>query len=327
MAAVKTEAAGDLPKQVIFGYGRGAQRALSQPVTGTGRLAELEIWTRKWKQFECGMTTCRAGGRTFVVGMGQGERPFGDCRYGWFIQELFPNGLVGEVTQTGGIDRFYSTLCSYVANERTYVFCHGAEGNHWFIREVRENGTFGPETHNGSFGDYYPVVCAVKAGPDDYVFGTCGSGFWFLRQLRADGTLGREAHTGTSSRDDRLTTVCSAVMGGRTFLMGQAANREFFVWEITSDGRRSTTPVYHSGKWRPYATFSAFEAPCGAYLIGQGEDKWFVAPIAADGSIGGETDFGKWADVYSYVAGLSASCRVEPPGPRDDGSQGRDGAP
>ncbi|HEV7372716.1 hypothetical protein [Arenibaculum sp.] len=325
MTAVKTEAADDLPKQVI--YGRDAQRALGRPAAATGRPAEPEIRTPEWKRFEHGMTTCRAGGRTFVVGMGRGERPFGSCRYGWFIQELLPDGSVGEVTQTGGIDRLYSTLCSYVANGRTYVFCHAADGNHWFIRELRENGTFGPQTHSGSFGSHYPVACAVKAGPGDYVFGTCGSGFWFLRHLHADGTLGREAHTGTSSRDDRLATVCSAVVGGRTFLMGQAANREFFVWEITSDGRRSARPVYHGGKWRPYAAFSAFETPCGAYLIGQGEEKWFVAPIAADGSIGGETDFGDWAGVYGYLAGLSASCRVEPPGPRGDGSRGREGPP
>jgi hypothetical protein len=184
MAAMTSRA--ETAGRVLFGYSRDARRAFSRPVADDGRLADYEIWNQEWRPFDHAVTACAVGGRVFVVGMGRDGRPSGGRRYGWFVRELLPDGTMGEVTQTGDIDRHYGTLCAYVAGGRTYVFCHAARGGRWFIREMRADGTFGPETHGGGFGRCCSIVCTIRAGTADYLFGAGEDDFWFIQRLNAD---------------------------------------------------------------------------------------------------------------------------------------------
>ncbi|KAL9647347.1 hypothetical protein ABK040_011712 [Willaertia magna] len=122
--------------------------------------------TGKWKFYDKALSYS-VFGKTFMFGIRNSDNR-------WFIQELLPEGKMGDYETDSGMWNFNcGVFNTYSINGRAYMFGQTTQGRcYWW--EMTYNGTM-KYISEQDWNDYYPSVCSFKWNDKLYQFACKGS--------------------------------------------------------------------------------------------------------------------------------------------------------
>ncbi|CAM3326405.1 hypothetical protein HZS38_06550 [Xenorhabdus nematophila] len=227
-------------------------------------------------------------------------------RYGRFIRELHPGGIVSWTTDETDIN--YGPSLSirpvlYTVGKRVFIRAQMIDHHKlWYIQEVLPGGTFGSIINQGYYNIEYsaqfPYLIDGKTFIFNQTFDEKKGNFYIVQEMMPDGNHGEITDEGTWN--SFYPFQFAYTVGKRTFYYGQTRdNNYWFIQELLPDGRIGSTT--ESGNWHSfYEVLFPFIFKGRTFYYGQTRDNnyWFIQELLADGKLASSYQSGYFEHFY-----------------------------
>jgi len=220
----------------------------------------------------------------------------------------------------------YQLLCGWqhmagvqVGNKQFVIGHNGSStfgDKYWEIYEVHSNGLLGEQTdfgdsHSGAWQRNYETFFGFHVGTRGFVFGqdSYGDKRWFVQEVTANGVLA-SGESDSGNWNNYYASATPFYIGSKTYIFFQTDNDEkyWFISSVSPDGK--LTDVC-DGYWANFwDAVTAVESGGTTYLIGHRRVKdnsylgeYFIQVINNNGTMGVETDRGRWKYHYHILSG------------------------
>lgn len=236
------------------------------------------------------------GGRTFFYAHNQEDLNK------WVIQELLPNGKMGEWTDNGEWPGEYSFSVAFpfLIGGRQFFYVQSlTKDPYWFIRELLPGGKMGAETDSGKFGDPYEIGTPFTVGDRQFFYGKSVRGYFFIQELLPGGKMGSETANGDIKSGFEGTFAFA--IDGRTFFYACNFNGGYWtIRELLAGGTFGAETA--SGHWGiDYDVVFPYSISGRAFLYAHStndDTPWFIQELLPGGQLGAATDSGTWRNPY-----------------------------
>jgi V8-like Glu-specific endopeptidase len=169
----------------------------------------------------------------------------------WALQELLPQGKMGQETDNGHRGNYYPVSFPFEVGGKTFHYGHREDG-YWYIQELLPQGKMGQETDNGHRGNYYPVSFPFEIGGKTFHYGHRKDGYWYIQELLPQGKMGQE--TGNGYWRHYYPVSFPFEIGGKTFHYGHRKDGYWYIQELLPQGKMGD--LITEGHWESYYPIS-----------------------------------------------------------------------
>lgn len=134
-----------------------------------------------WNEFYFVQFPFFVDGRTFFYGQ---SLTLADG-FNWFIQELLPNGKMGQETDQGTWRQCYAAQFSFYLNGEPFFYGQDIVWKNWFVQKLLPNGKMGVETDCGSWYKGYLTQFPFSINERQFFYGQSENYYynWFIQEI------------------------------------------------------------------------------------------------------------------------------------------------
>jgi hypothetical protein len=228
-----------------------------------------------------------------------------------YFQTRYLNKALGsEDINSGSYLGSWDRMTGVQVGIRQFIVGHSGL-NDYFIRPVQGDGKMGWETEHGSWNNSYATFFGFHVGDRGFVFGQNSyTNYWFIQEVTSQGKWANE--TDNDKWNNYYNYATPIYINGKTYIFFQTEDSDnyWFIAYISPEGKLSDVCA---GYWDDlhYPVMAAVEINGNAYLVYHGINslsvcEWFIRKINPDGTMGEETDRGKWNSLYNKLIGYES---------------------
>lgn len=292
---------------LLLGYGNSTKRFFAQCIDVNGNLVNEEIENLTWANDYSNLISFNVRGTQFIAAQNPDKS--------FFIQQVFKDGSLGPETTRTKWNRYYATLTSIQAGNRTFIAGQSSDDHTFFVQEILENGTLGQETTPPqSWHRFYPRLITLQMGQTGFIAGQSpANNHFFIQKINDNGTLSDE----TTAQDWHryYETLTFVPVGNRYYIAGQSASgNHFFMQEVFQNGTLGPETISPQPWHRFYHTLITVQTATKSFIAGQCKDdrSFFIQEVFQSGTLGAETCRQTWNRFYNNLIAIKDFARYIP---------------
>ncbi len=212
----------------------------------------------------------------------------------------------------GNWERSYHTMVNFSVNTKQYILRHTGDGSgEWYIQEMYDSGDIGFVSDHGKWHNYYGTMVAMPKDGHLYIFRQNKENkHWYINEVTDDGTL-------LKSNDDGVwnqyydTAVAFQTDDKSCFFAQTSKKGDDYHWTIQCVTQNGKLKKIDGGRWKHYWKSAAVvKTKKGNYIVFNRkvirfDNPWKIVKINDNGSMGKETDFGRWEYYYPTLSSVN----------------------
>lgn len=235
--------------------------------------------------------TYSVGGRQFFYAFNQRDAP------NWIIQELLPNGKMGQLTDNGVWGFTYRAAFPFSIDGKQFLYAQSLNNKSWAIQELLPDGKMGAETDSGIWKIGYDIAMPFSIRGKQYFIGIDPySGDRFIKELLPGGKMGNDTD---KIFKNEIEAAFTYDIDDQTFIYAQS-DRYWTIHELLPGGKLGLQKTYN--RWgNVYEVLFSFSIDGRHFMYGHSiyRRTWFIQELKPGGFMGSEeTDSGEWKNAY-----------------------------